>query len=224
MLMRVIIKAVLLFMVAFGTAVALAGQQQAVTMEVTAYCDCGECNGYKRGSWKFLKLDKWNRYDSSGNRYTGKTASGGELKEPRAGLLSGETIQKPWTVPGKVVMPWRAKQRLGTIAADTTYYPFGTRMYVPGWGWGIVGDRGSAIKGPPADRHLLQPPWRDNPVGQADYGCYCGICCTGPVLINLCNQPSPAFMKPFNKVCLSATTLVPRFTCAATARSLLILP
>ena len=68
--------------------------------------------------------------------------------EPRAGLLSRESIANPLSVPGKVVMPWRAKQRLGTIAADTDYYPFGTRMYVPGWGWGVVGDRGSAIKGP----------------------------------------------------------------------------
>jgi hypothetical protein len=126
--------------------------QRTVTMTVTAYCDCGQCNGYKRGSWKFLKLDQWNRYVSEGSdrgaKYTGKTASGGRLAEPRAGLISGETIHKPWTVPGKVLLPWRARQRLGTIAADTSYYPFGTRMYVPGWGWGVVGDRGGAIKGP----------------------------------------------------------------------------
>lgn len=37
--------------------------------------------------------------------------------------------------------------RKGTIAADTTRYPFGTRMYVPGYGWGTVEDVGSAIKG-----------------------------------------------------------------------------
>lgn len=121
---------------------------QQVHMLVTAYCKCGSCNGYSRGSWKFLKLDQWNRYTAGGARYTGKTASGGKLVEPRAGLLSGESVTKPWTVPGKVAMPWRAKQRLGTIAADTNYYPFGTKMYVPGWGWGVVGDRGGAIKGP----------------------------------------------------------------------------
>jgi len=133
------------------TSLAIA-QPQTVPMKVTAYCDCGDCNGYKRGSWKFLKLDQWNRYVSSGSskgaKYTGKTASGGRLVEPRAGLLSRESIARPLSVPGKIVMPWRAKQRLGTIAADTDYYPFGTRMYVPGWGWGVVGDRGSAIKGP----------------------------------------------------------------------------
>jgi len=39
----------------------------------------------------------------------------------------------------------RAKK--GTIAADTTRYPYGTKMYVPGYGWGEVHDIGSAIKG-----------------------------------------------------------------------------
>lgn len=38
--------------------------------------------------------------------------------------------------------------RDGTVAADTKFYRFGTRMYVPGYGWGVVEDRGSAIKGP----------------------------------------------------------------------------
>jgi 3D (Asp-Asp-Asp) domain-containing protein len=37
---------------------------------------------------------------------------------------------------------------MGTIAADTKYYPFGTKMYVPGYGWGVVADRGGDIKGP----------------------------------------------------------------------------
>ncbi len=48
----------------------------------------------------------------------------------------------------RVVFPWLWLQRDGTIAADTAYYPFGTRMFVPGWGWGMVSDRGGAIKGP----------------------------------------------------------------------------
>lgn len=146
MLMHVMRRGALCATLALS-ACAFAGTQT-VAMQVTAYCPCGKCNGYKRGSWKFLKLDQWHRYNSDGSRYTGQTASGGKLAEPRAGLLSGETLHKPWTAPGKVLLPWRAKARLGTIAADTDYYPFGTRMYVPGWGWGVVGDRGSAIKGP----------------------------------------------------------------------------
>jgi len=39
------------------------------------------------------------------------------------------------------------KATKGTIAADTRLYPFGTKMYVPGYGWGEVHDVGSAIKG-----------------------------------------------------------------------------
>jgi len=40
------------------------------------------------------------------------------------------------------------KAEKGTIAADTSQYPFGTVMYVPGYGYGRVEDRGRAIKGP----------------------------------------------------------------------------
>jgi 3D (Asp-Asp-Asp) domain-containing protein len=39
----------------------------------------------------------------------------------------------------------RAKK--GVIAADISLYPYGTRMYVPGYGWGEVHDTGRAIKG-----------------------------------------------------------------------------
>ncbi|MDL4842535.1 3D domain-containing protein [Aquibacillus rhizosphaerae] len=34
-----------------------------------------------------------------------------------------------------------------TIAADLTMYPIGTILYVPGYGYGVVADKGSAIKG-----------------------------------------------------------------------------
>ncbi len=40
------------------------------------------------------------------------------------------------------------KAHQGTIAADRRYYPFGTVMYVPGYGYGRVEDTGSAIQGP----------------------------------------------------------------------------
>lgn len=37
--------------------------------------------------------------------------------------------------------------RRGTIAADTSVFPFGTVMYIPGYGYGVVEDRGGDIKG-----------------------------------------------------------------------------
>ena len=43
---------------------------------------------------------------------------------------------------------------VGTIAADTGHYPFGTIMYVPGYGWGRVEDIGGAIKGKHIDLYF----------------------------------------------------------------------
>lgn len=43
------------------------------------------------------------------------------------------------------------KAKPGTLAADTRYYPMGTVIYIPGYGYGVVEDRGGDIKG----RHRL---------------------------------------------------------------------
>jgi hypothetical protein len=122
-------------------------------MEVTAYCKCGKCNSYTRGSWKFLKLDRWNRYVSAGpdkgQRYTGLTANGSRLRQPHPGLFSLDSLKHPWMIPLRTLaFPWVGVSQKGAIAADTNYYPFGTLMYVPGYGWGEVVDRGGDIKGP----------------------------------------------------------------------------
>jgi 3D (Asp-Asp-Asp) domain-containing protein len=39
------------------------------------------------------------------------------------------------------------KSLVSTIAADTKVFPLGTVLYIPGYGYGIVADTGSAIKG-----------------------------------------------------------------------------
>jgi 3D (Asp-Asp-Asp) domain-containing protein len=39
------------------------------------------------------------------------------------------------------------KAKKGTIAADTNVFPFGTKMKIPGYGSGVVEDRGGAIQG-----------------------------------------------------------------------------
>lgn len=60
-----------------------------------------------------------------------------------------DSLYRPWMIPVRTVLfPWYLAPQDGTIAADTKYYPFGTRIYVPGYGWGTVTDRGGAIKGP----------------------------------------------------------------------------
>ena len=57
-----------------------------------------------------------------------------------SGPHKGERKQVGITASGTKAKP-------GTIAADTDRYPFGTIMYVPGYGYGRVEDRGSAING-----------------------------------------------------------------------------
>ena len=39
------------------------------------------------------------------------------------------------------------KAQLGTISADTSIFPFGTQLNVPGYGEGVVEDSGSRVKG-----------------------------------------------------------------------------
>ena len=74
-------------------------------------------------------------------------------------IASGPNKGKPKKV-GITASGVRTRQ--GTIAADTRYYPFGTVMYVPGYGYGVVEDRGGAIKGQkidlwfPSERQALE--------------------------------------------------------------------
>lgn len=146
-------RLVALILISFFLGLPSCGQKRVVrTMEVTAYCGCGKCCNWERGSWKCLKLDFWNRYINAGKYagepYSGRTASGTKPHEPRPGLFSVDSIKHPWIIPFRVVFPWLWLPKDGTIAADTRYHPFGTRMYVPGYGYGVVEDRGGAIKGP----------------------------------------------------------------------------
>jgi 3D (Asp-Asp-Asp) domain-containing protein len=63
-------------------------------------------------------------------------------------IASGPSKGKPKKI-GITASGTKAKP--GTLAADTSIYPFGTVMYIPGYGYGVVEDRGSAIKGPKLD-------------------------------------------------------------------------
>ena len=59
-------------------------------------------------------------------------------------IASGRRRGKPKAV-GITASGTKAKP--GTLAADTRYYPMGTVFYIPGYGYGIVEDRGGDIKG-----------------------------------------------------------------------------
>jgi 3D (Asp-Asp-Asp) domain-containing protein len=57
---------------------------------------------------------------------------------------AGKNRGKPKAV-GITASGKRAKP--GTLAADTRHYPMGTVFYIPGYGYGVVEDRGGDIKG-----------------------------------------------------------------------------
>lgn len=46
------------------------------------------------------------------------------------------------------------KGLFSTIAADTRVFPLGTILYIPGYGFGVVSDTGSAIKGNKIDLYF----------------------------------------------------------------------
>lgn len=48
----------------------------------------------------------------------------------------------------------RNKLGVSTIAADPALFPLGTVLYIPGYGYGVVADTGSAIKGSKIDLYF----------------------------------------------------------------------
>ncbi|MCR8644840.1 3D domain-containing protein [Paenibacillus sp. N1-5-1-14] len=67
--------------------------------------------------------------------YAGRESTGKTPKHPEYGI----------TFSGLKVV--RNERGLSTIAADPRVFPLGTVLYVPGYGYGVVADTGSAIKG-----------------------------------------------------------------------------
>ncbi|MGG6312463.1 3D domain-containing protein [Paenibacillus macerans] len=48
----------------------------------------------------------------------------------------------------------RDKNTVSTIAADLKVFPIGTILYIPGYGYGVVADKGSAIRGHKIDLYF----------------------------------------------------------------------
>ncbi|KAJ7529968.1 hypothetical protein O6H91_15G072800 [Diphasiastrum complanatum] len=146
-------------------------------IECTAYCSCGYCCNWEWGvklpgpfyvglspTWLPLRLRRrkkgnidvtlpiisryWTATNLSGSPYLGMTSSGKFPAQARPPILSKLSLMQYHKLPGRLLLPWRLLPAYGSIAADTDYYPFGTRMFVPGYGWGEVEDRGGSIKGP----------------------------------------------------------------------------
>lgn len=63
-------------------------------------------------------------------------------------IASGPSRGRPKAV-GITASGTRARR--GTVAADLSVLPFGTVLYVPGYGWGRVEDTGASIRGQAID-------------------------------------------------------------------------
>ncbi|USB32444.1 3D domain-containing protein [Paenibacillus sp. YPG26] len=73
-----------------------------------------------------------------------------------AGIEStGKTRKHPqYGITYSGVRVRRDKQTVSTIAADLRLFPLGTILYIPGYGYGVVADKGSAIKGNKIDLYF----------------------------------------------------------------------
>ena len=116
-LMVFVLCGVLVWMVGCYSVKTMGMKKEVVMMEATAYCACQECCKWRHKWGCFLCPPV---YASGPN----------EGKRKKVGIAADGT-----------------EAETGTIAADTRFYPYGTFMYVPGYGWGEVHDTGTAIKG-----------------------------------------------------------------------------
>ncbi|KRF21486.1 3D domain-containing protein [Paenibacillus sp. Soil787] len=74
--------------------------------------------------------------------FAGKESTGKNPDHPEYGITySGIKVK-------------RDDKSLSTIAADTSVFPLGTVLFIPGYGYGVVADTGSAIKGKKIDLYF----------------------------------------------------------------------
>ena len=88
----------------------------------------------------------WAETNLVGLRYQGTTCTGAFPKQSRPAITRHNPLRDPvGFIVRLVTFKWAPQ--LGTIAADTNVFPLKSKMHVDGYGWGMVEDRGGAIKG-----------------------------------------------------------------------------
>ena len=145
-------------------------------IEATAYCSCGYCCNWEHGlllgpcyvafvpkavpvrlrrrvpskaGQRPALFDRyWSATNLKGQPYAGTTATMTRPRQARRGPLHPSSLAQPAQLLVRAALfPVLLLGQRGTIAADPQHYPFGTKMFVPGYGWGTVEDVGGAIKG-----------------------------------------------------------------------------
>lgn len=80
------------------------------------------------------------RYEGGGVPSPPSAGTARELVVTATGYAPGSDGVDNWTATG-------ARAGYGVIAVDPRVIPFGTRLYIPGYGYGVAADTGGAIKG-----------------------------------------------------------------------------
>ena len=96
-------------------------------MVVTAYCPCALCTG---------------------SAHVNRTANGSRPEEPEPGVFSlRDAAHLDSLATRLLLLEPTLLPNGGTISADLDCYPFGTQMFIPGYGWGTVEDTGGGVHG-----------------------------------------------------------------------------
>ncbi|WP_405054368.1 3D domain-containing protein [Tepidibacillus marianensis] len=93
------------------------------------------------GEQQTFDLSKYEKVHVVATGYTaGKESTGKDQSHPQYGITySGVRV---------------SRGDFSTIAADLKVFPIGTVLYIPGYGYGVVADKGSAIKGNKLDLYF----------------------------------------------------------------------
>lgn len=134
-----------------------------ILMILTGYCICRYPEAIAQG------IDQFDAYQPVPGAFDGLTQQEIEdlerekaasqmidrqVSEPSRGEVRTMTMEATaytWTGHRTTSGTWPSR---GTIAADTDVLPMGTRIYIPGYGVGVVEDRGGAIVGNKLDLYM----------------------------------------------------------------------
>lgn len=82
---------------------------------------------------------------NAGTRDTIETSRGAvQIRQAR---MMEATAYLPTDGDGRGITATGVRARTGIVAVDPRVIPMGTEMYIPGYGWAVAADTGSAIKG-----------------------------------------------------------------------------
>lgn len=116
--------------------------------------------------------------------YAGRESTGKDPGHPQYGI----------TYSGVKVC--RDESSVSTVAADLDVFPLGTLLFIPGYGYGVVADKGSAIKGNKIDLyfdtiHDVYDQW-----GKKTVSVYVVERGTGTITQDMMNKISETYARP----------------------------